>query len=173
MNFQQNKKTARRRGKDGRMQPVKWSAEDEAKFRSLYPITPNRELALIFGLSHLTIGIRASERGLKKVAGGTGRAVPIGTKNIDRKGYWVIKVGERDWRRLNTYIWEEANGPIPHGFRLLFKDRNKGNCSIENLILVSDRENLAINSIARFPKELRQAMNALKKLTKELNEKQN
>ena len=72
---------------------------------------------------------------------------PIGTVRAKTDGYLWKKIGEgaRDWKQLHILIWEEANGPIPDGHNLMFKDNNKENCSLDNLALVSKAEHGVMN----------------------------
>jgi hypothetical protein len=56
--------------------------------------------------------------------------------------------------------------------KIRFKDGNRLNVNIENLELVSNGENMAKNTIMRFPKEVRQTIRILNKIKKVINEKQ-
>jgi hypothetical protein len=57
-------------------------------------------------------------------------------------------VGEgcRDWRQLSHILWEQVYGPIPEGSRLIYKDGDKLNCTLENLALVTLGENAVMNN---------------------------
>ncbi len=69
---------------------------------------------------------------------------PIGYERTTRDGYIEVKVAMRPSNPLcndnfiakHRLVWEAANGPIPDGYVLDFKDGNKKNCVLENLILV-------------------------------------
>jgi RNA polymerase sigma factor (sigma-70 family) len=55
-----------------------------------------------------------------------------------------IKVNNK-WKYLSHYIWEQKNGPIPKGFKLVYKDRNSDESDIkkvkiENLELISEAD---------------------------------
>lgn len=72
--------------------------------------------------------------------------LPVGTivKNTD--GYLLRKKSMQGtqwerWEMLHRAIWEEQNGPIPKGMMLTFLDGDRTNCSIENLELITQREN--------------------------------
>ena len=39
------------------------------------------------------------------------------------------------WEYLHRAVWEEHNGPIPEGMVVMFKDGDKTNCDISNLML--------------------------------------
>lgn len=83
---------------------------------------------------------------------------PVGSERVNVDGYVEIKVeGSRKWKLKHRVVWEEANGPIPKGYNIQFKDKNKQNVSLDNLYLISRGEQLRTeNSIhARYPEELR------------------
>lgn len=75
--------------------------------------------------------------------------LPIGSIVVNSDGYKLRKrsmegtLWER-WEFLHRAVWEEHNGPIPAGMVVTFKDSNKLNCSIENLILVTKGENCVL-----------------------------
>lgn len=72
--------------------------------------------------------------------------MPIGSERVNTEGYINIKIAEPSrWRQKHHIIWEEHNGKIPAGYRVIFGDGNKLNCSIDNLILVSMATLLELN----------------------------
>ncbi|WP_017726752.1 HNH endonuclease signature motif containing protein [Halalkalibacterium ligniniphilum] len=75
---------------------------------------------------------------------------PIGYERIDRDGYVLVKVQDdgpwhKRWKHKHKIVWEETNGPIPSGHKLLFADRDKQNISLDNLILVSNKQMATLN----------------------------
>lgn len=71
--------------------------------------------------------------------------MPIGTVVANSQGYLIRKKqmegGQWDrWEFLHRAVWEEHNGPVPDGMIIMFKDGNKQNCDISNLMLVSRGE---------------------------------
>lgn len=71
---------------------------------------------------------------------------PIGTERISTDGYVDIKIADpKTWKGKHIIIWEEANGPIPTGFVLIFADRNRLNVTLENLLLISRGELAVMN----------------------------
>ena len=71
---------------------------------------------------------------------------PVGSERINRYGYIEIKVEEpRKWRPKHHLIYEAEFGPIPPNHKIVFKDRNKKNVNINNLLLVSNREMVVMN----------------------------
>lgn len=75
---------------------------------------------------------------------------PIGYERITKDGYIEVKVKMRpsspscndNFIFKHHLVWEEANGPIPKGYKLTFLDGNKQNCILENLAFVTDAEHL-------------------------------
>lgn len=59
--------------------------------------------------------------------------------------YLFIKISDCNWKLLHRYNWELLNGPMPRNYVLRFKDGDTLNCNIENLELVSMKENLNRN----------------------------
>lgn len=53
-----------------------------------------------------------------------------------RNGYYEIKKPNGKWQRLHRYIWEQHNGKIPNGYKVIFLDDDNTNCDIENLALI-------------------------------------
>lgn len=69
---------------------------------------------------------------------------PVGSERVNVEGYIEIKVAEpRTWKLKNRVVWEQVNGPIPKGKMVIFLDKNKLNCSIDNLELI-DRSTHAL-----------------------------
>lgn len=66
--------------------------------------------------------------------------VPVGTERIRSSGYIWVKIAEpRKWRMKQLVVWEAAYGPVPKGYHLFFRDGNKENCELSNLMLIDDR----------------------------------
>ena len=81
-------------------------------------------------------------------------AFPIGTEKIFN-GEIHIKINNiketnrnrksdrayhKNWVRKHKYVWEQANGPVPKGYYLCFRDGNKLNCELSNLYLATHSE---------------------------------
>ena len=103
--------------------------------------------------------------------------IPHNTRNegdtrIDKEGHVLVKVANRKWIRKHRLIWEQANGEIPKGYVLRIKDGNKENYNLDNMQLITFAENMKLNQIHDYPKELKQTIKLLNKLKKKINEKQ-
>ena len=71
--------------------------------------------------------------------------LPVGTIKVIG-GYKLRKksmTGTRwkCWEFLHRAVWEEHNGPIPDGMIVTFKDSDRMNCDISNLMLISKAQN--------------------------------
>ena len=77
---------------------------------------------------------------------------PVGTIVANADGYLIRKkqmegtLWER-WEFLHRVVWEEHNGPIPDGKMVIFRDGDRSNCDISNLMLVTKGENAALNRL--------------------------
>jgi hypothetical protein len=114
--------------------------------------------------------------------------VPIGTISPDPEGYLRIKVRDAEygkeatgfgnskvWPMYNRYLWERHHGPIPPKHIVVFRDRNRQHCVIENLELISMAENARRNRMwGNLPHELAvviQLNGALKRKLRDLHGK--
>lgn len=98
----------------------------------------------------------------------------IGSSRITKDGYIEIKVEDPSrWELLHRFMWKVWMGPIPKGYRIVFKDGNRQNCNIDNLDIISDEKNMMNNNIQRYPEELRNAMIATGRLKAKIKRKIN
>lgn len=82
--------------------------------------------------------------------------------------YKWIRLSKGKWQMLSHYVWEQANGPIPEGHMIWFKDGNSLNCDLSNLEMITNAENMLRNSRHKYPKEVIPTMVLLNKLNKKL-----
>jgi len=75
-----------------------------------------------------------------------------------------IRVSLGKWVSLHRYVWEQANGPIPTGLCLVFKDRDPMNCALENLELITRVENMRRNTIHNYPEEVKPVIKLISKI---------
>ena len=88
---------------------------------------------------------------------------PVGSERVNADGYVEVKVAEPNkWRMKHRVVWEETIGPIPEGYNIQFRNRNRQDVRIENLYLISRAEQLRedISMEARYPEPLRKAIRA-------------
>lgn len=67
--------------------------------------------------------------------------LPIGSVMKNSDGYLIKKVTDKGgqwsrWKFLHRLVWAEHYGPIPKGMTVIFKDGNRENCDISNLMMV-------------------------------------
>lgn len=71
---------------------------------------------------------------------------PVGSERITKDGYTEVKVADPNkWETKNKIIYKQYFGDIPEGHKIIYADGNKLNNDINNLILVSDNEELIMN----------------------------
>ena len=100
---------------------------------------------------------------------------PIGSERICPKdGFILIKIAEKNpytgfstrYKHKHVHIWEQSNGPVPKSMVVAFKDSDKTNCELENLMLISRAQLLNLNrhGYKEMPAELKPSVLALSKL---------
>ncbi len=66
-------------------------------------------------------------------------------KDKSGRPYKYIRISKGNWELLHRFVWKKHNGEIPKGMLVVFKDGNSLNCSIDNLELISRKENMQRN----------------------------
>ena len=100
------------------------------------------------------------------------RDLPIGSERVTRDGYVEVKVSDRpsgrgpthdNWRPKARLVWEEANGRrLKPGEVVLFCDGDRTNLDPENLVAVTQAENIGLYRIGRPYADRETLMDALK-----------
>ncbi|WP_278939839.1 HNH endonuclease signature motif containing protein [Pseudomonas helleri] len=103
---------------------------------------------------------------------------PVGAERITKDGIRQRKIRDdgpphRRWKSAHMILWEEVNGPVPHGHIVVFCDKNAANIEISNLELITRAENMRRNTIHRYPSELKETIRQLGKLKKAISEASN
>jgi len=126
--------------------PPFWSAEESRQLLELYSTLPALEVAKRLHRSTgsirerlKTIRVQQSKRGLhvrKKFTH------PVGHRAWDTHGTMWQKVSltgprHQRWRHAHEMIWEEANGPIPDGYVVVFKNNDRSIVALDNLELIT------------------------------------
>ncbi|WP_080433543.1 HNH endonuclease signature motif containing protein [Burkholderia ubonensis] len=124
-----------------------------------------------------TPGYTPWNKGIAKSVSGrrSYRWVPIGSERVDTRGYLLRKVTDTgnavaDWKQVHKLVWEEANGPVPAGRILRFRDGNKMNVLLDNLELQTRTEQMARNSVTNLPPELQEVIRLKAQLTRKIHE---
>lgn len=84
---------------------------------------------------------------------------PVGSERITKDGYIEIKVKDPNkWKLKHRVLWEEINGDIPNDCIIIFKDGDKKNISIDNLIMIKKSVNAIYNrmGLSYCDKELKE-----------------
>lgn len=74
--------------------------------------------------------------------------IPPSAANIGEERYRkhkdcvFVKIGEKQWARKHVLVWEKAHGKIPKNQCIIFADGNTRNCNLDNLLLVTNSENV-------------------------------
>jgi len=97
----------------------------------------------------------------------------LGALRINADGYIDMRVsfepGAKGWRTLHRILWEDAHGPVPPKHCLIFKDGDRLNVELANLVLISQRDNMRRNSVHNLPKELAQVLQLNGALKRKIN----
>lgn len=99
---------------------------------------------------------------------------PLWSERVSRDGYVEISVPEPNpytgypsrFKHKHVWLWEQANGPKPKGSAVIFRDGNNRNFDLDNLLLVTRAELLALNAndYKSLPDELKPSVLALSRL---------
>lgn len=102
----------------------------------------------------------------------------IGSERIDKRdGTVLIKVQDgklqRNWMPKGRYVYEQAYGKIPKGYKVIFADGDNRNFDLNNLVLVSNAEELIMNrnSLLKKDNELTKVGVAIAKLLDKVNKR--
>ncbi len=61
----------------------------------------------------------------------------IVTRNSHKKmggpSYKWIRISKANWKMLNVFNWENAYGPVPEGYIIVFRNGDTMNCDLDNL----------------------------------------
>lgn len=82
--------------------------------------------------------------------------------------YKYIRISEGKWQELHRHIWEKANGPVPSGYNIVFKNSDTLDCRLENLECISNQELMKRNTFHQWPEELAQVIKLNNKIKKQL-----
>ena len=83
--------------------------------------------------------------------------------------YQFIRVGKNKWELLHRFNYSDFYGEIPAKHVVRFMDGNTLNCEPENLIAIPIELHMRLNSVTRFPDELRKLIRLKALLSKKIN----
>jgi len=113
------------------------------------------------------------KRTMFKLGNKPGNIKKVGAERIDHEGYTYVKIADGDWRLKHRIVYENVNGPVPENHVVIFKDNNMHNFDINNLQMISQKENMLRNTIHQYPEQIQELIKLKNKLKKKINEKQN
>lgn len=152
-----------------------WQPWELDVLRVQYPVMLTATIAAIFDRPAAHIYAMAQRLGVKKSAEFQPHTrKPIGTEKVDSDGYLRRKLTDtgyppKDWVAVHRINWEAAHGPIPKGHMVIFRDGDKTNVAVENLELISFREQMRRNTLHNYPKEIAQAIQLRGALIRRIN----
>ena len=72
--------------------------------------------------------------------------MPVGSEVMASIGYIKVKVAEPNkWKLKHVLEWEKHYGKIPRNHCIMFKDGDRTNCHISNLVMITRGENAIMN----------------------------
>lgn len=113
---------------------------------------------------------------------------PVGSERVSKDGYLERKIRDgvppglsrreenryrmRSWRAVHLLVWEAANGPLPKGHAVAFRNGDKTDIRLDNLVLVSRADLMRRNSVHNLPAPLPQTIQLLGALNRKINRKE-
>lgn len=71
---------------------------------------------------------------------------PVGSERVNVDGYIEVKVADPNkWKLKHRVVWESVNGKIPKDYIIIFRDNDKTNTNIENLLLIKRGTHAVLN----------------------------
>jgi len=71
-------------------------------------------------------------------------AVRLRSKHNGEK-YYFIRISKGKWKLYHRHVWEKVHGPIAPDSCIRFRDGNSLNCELDNLMLITRRQNAMMN----------------------------
>lgn len=65
--------------------------------------------------------------------------------HVGKKEYYFIRTSQGRWALYHRHIWEKVNGKIPSGYIVVFKNGDSADVRIENLEMISRKDNVRRN----------------------------
>lgn len=71
---------------------------------------------------------------------------PVGSERINPDGYIEVKVADPNkWKLKHRFVWESVHGKVPKGYIVIFRDNDKTNIDIDNLLLIKRCTHAVLN----------------------------
>jgi HNH endonuclease len=103
--------------------------------------------------------------------------MPVGSTRLI-EGYVYRKVSDVpnvpytvNWKPDHVLVWTRAHGPVPVGHAIGFRNGDKADVRLDNLVCLSRRELMLRNSVHNLPAPLPQVVQLLGALTRQIRRK--
>lgn len=168
-----------------------WTDDDKRLLRRFYTHLPTADVAQRLGRSLSATYAMATVLGVTKspayIASPAtqfkkghryGRAQqlykPVGSERLSEGGYLERKINDdmprwSRWRAVHLIEWEAVNGPLPTGHALTFKDGDKTNLVLDNLVLITRAELMRCNSYHQYGPEIAQLVQLRGAVSRRIN----
>ena len=100
-------------------------------------------------------GIRRSSRTRFKRGHRPHNQRDIGSECVHGDGYVYLRIASGCVPK-HRYVWEQANGEVPEGYVVAFRDGNRRNCDLSNLYLLSRADNARRRAAEETPEARRE-----------------
>ena len=84
-----------------------------------------------------------------------------------------MRISLGKWIPKHVLLWQQAHGPVPKGYNIVFRDGNTLNCTLENLECISNAELMQRNSLHNLPEEVKELVYLKGRLSRAINESNN
>lgn len=78
----------------------------------------------------------------------------------------------KNWRQVHLIVWEQANGPIPKGHSICFRNGDRSNCRLDNLECVSKADWMKRHTLHNYPAPIKQAYQLIGAVTKQIRKRE-
>lgn len=83
---------------------------------------------------------------------------PVGTERVTSDGYTLVKVSDEGtpaerWKKKHILLWEREHGPVPEGMTIGFKNQDKSDIRLENLMCITKQEHALMNFKKRYSED--------------------
>jgi len=89
--------------------------------------------------------------------------------NNCKEKYYFIRLSLGKWDLLHRHLYRQHYGDIPKGYVVAFKDGNSLNCEIDNLELLTRKQNMLRNSIMNLDPAIRTNNFLIKKIQQKID----
>lgn len=132
------------------------------------------------------VGVQEACRATQFKAGScNGRAaqlvVPVGSYRVNADGILDQKISDTPglqtlrWKPVHRLVWERANGPVPHGFVVVFLSGRKTTdpelITIDALELITRQELMRRNTVHRYGREIAHVAQLRGAITRQINKR--